>query len=178
VLTDNELMDSVKRGDFDAFDQLVLRYQNSAWNIAYRFLGDASEAEDVAQEAFLRIFAGAGRYQSTSGFQPYLYTVVTRLCIDHVRKKRPTYCKKLPAVNDSKPLAVEQEAKQEMEKAIRRAIDLLPPKQRMAVVLRYFEGFRSRQVALAMGISPKAVERALYRGRKKLEPILKHWLEK
>lgn len=178
MLSDNDLMSAVRGGDLQAFEQLILKYQASAWNTAYQFLGDTNEAQDLAQEAFLRIFVAANRYRPTASFQTYLYNVVTRLCIDYVRKKRPTYSKKPSAVKDDKPPAVEQAAKKEMEKAIRRAIDLLPPKQRMAVVLRYFEGIRTRQIALAMGMSPKAIERALYRARKKLEPILENWLEK
>src|SRR5437868_4454946 len=94
--SDEQLMLAAGVGDLSAFEQLVRRYQKPAWNAAYRFLGDASEAEDVAQEAFARILAAAHRYQSSALFRTYLYRVVTRICLDHSAKKKPIYSGRLP----------------------------------------------------------------------------------
>ena len=88
IRTDEELMLAVRAGDLAAFEHLVVRHQSSAWNAAYRFLGDAAEAEDLAQEAFLKILDAAPRYQPTAKFRTYLYRVVTRLCLDRLQRYR------------------------------------------------------------------------------------------
>jgi RNA polymerase sigma-70 factor (ECF subfamily) len=85
--TDEELMLATARGDLGAFGQLVERHQASAWNAAYRFLGNAVDAEDIAQEAFLRVLDAAPRYRATAKFRTFLFRIVTRLCIDVTRRK-------------------------------------------------------------------------------------------
>jgi RNA polymerase sigma-70 factor (ECF subfamily) len=167
-----QLMLAVAKGDMDAFDQLVLRHEKLAWGIAYRFLGDQHEAEDIAQEAFLRVLDAAGRYRPTAAFPTYLSRIVTRLCLDHAQKKRPLPTDSLTAVQDGNPSAMERMAVVDRDRAIRAALDRLPPAHRMAIVLRYFEGFDCRSVALAMDTTVKAVERLLARARATLEPLL------
>ena len=166
--SDEELMLAVGGGDLNAFEQIVLRHQKSAWNTAYRFLGDRAIAEDVAQEAFFKILDAAERYRPTAKFRTYLYGVVTHLCLDHARKKQPAY------VGDLSDAA----ASQERDEAVRKALNTLPPNQRMAVVLRYYEGLSGREIAAAMEVSPKAVERLLARGRTALAVLLNDFLEK
>jgi RNA polymerase sigma-70 factor (ECF subfamily) len=165
-------MRDVAEGDMDAFDQLVLRHQKLAWGIAYRFLGDAHEAEDIAQEVFLRILDAAPRYKPTAAFTTYLSRIIARLCLDHAQKKRPLPTDSLPVVQDANPSAAERLAVQDRDRAIRAALDRLPPAQRMAVVLRYFEGLDCRSVASAMETTVKSVERLLARARDTLEPLL------
>jgi len=167
-----QLMREVAEGDLDAFGQIVLRHQKLAWGIAYRFLGDQHEAEDIAQEAFLRILDAAPRYKPTAAFTTYLSRIVTRLCLDHARKKHPAATDALPAVQDNSLSATERLAIQDRELAIRAALDRLPPAQRMAVVLRYFDGLDCRSVALAMDTTVKAAEWLLARARDTLEPLL------
>jgi RNA polymerase sigma-70 factor (ECF subfamily) len=163
---------AVAKGDLDAFDEIVLRHQELAWGIAYRFVGDAHEAEDIAQEAFLRILDAAPRYKSTAAFTTYLSRIVTRLCLDHAQKKRPLPVDSPPVVQDANPSAAERMADQDRDRAIRAALDSLPAAQRIAVVLRYFEGLDCRSVASAMDTTVKSVERLLARARETLEPLL------
>jgi len=165
-------MREVAEGDLDAFGQIVLRHQKLAWGIAYRFLGDQHEAEDIAQEAFLRILDAAPRYKPTAAFTTYLSRIVTRLCLDHAQKNRPLPIDSRPVVQDMNPSAAERMAVQDRDRAIRTALDRLPPAQRMAVVLRYFGGLDCRSVALAMDTTVKSVERLLARARDTLEPLL------
>src|SRR5438874_2262466 len=100
---DEALMLAVSRGDRAAFEQLVLRHEAAAWGAAYRFLGDPAEAEDIAQEAFLKILAAAPHYRPTAKFRTYLYRVVVRLCLDHEQKRRPATAPALPEVVDGSP---------------------------------------------------------------------------
>jgi len=109
---------AVAKGDLAAFDEIVLRHQKLAWGIAYRFLGDRHEAEDVAQEAFLRILDAADRYKSTAAFPTYLSRIVIRLCLDQARKNRPVPTDNLPAVLDGNPSAADQVARQDRDQTI------------------------------------------------------------
>ena len=170
---DEELMLAVRDGDLAAFEQIVLRHQAEAWRAAYRFTGDAAEAEDLAQEAYLRILDAAGRYEPTAKFRTYLYRVLTRLCIDYRRKKRPILSDSLPRRADGEASPAEAAEQRDRDGLIQAALDALPADYRMAVVLRYFEGLSATEMAEAMGLTPKAVERVLARARHALEPRLK-----
>ena len=153
------------KGDLNAFEQIVLRHQQTAWAVAKRFLGDPTEAEDVAQDAFLKILAAAPRYRPSAAFRTYLIRVVSRLCMDRARKMHPVYSDEPPELPASGPSASESALHAERDRAIRRALDALPHAQRMAVVLRYYEGLDYRAIAEAMDTTEKAVERLLARAR-------------
>ncbi len=176
--SDAELMLATAGGDMGAFEQLVLRHQTAAWNAAYRFLGDAAEAEDVAQQAFLNILEAAERYEPSAKFTTYLYRVITRLCIDRSRKKQPVYTDDLPARATPGPSPAEAAERGERDEAVRVALARLPDRQRMAVVLRYYEGLSGSETAAAMDASVKAIERLLARARTGLEQDLAGFLGK
>lgn len=160
------------KGDLQAFEQLIRAHQRSAWCAAYRFLGDAAEAEDVVQDAFLKILDAAPRYKPTATFRTYLYRVVTRLCIDRKQKKKPVYTSDLPHEIDSHSSPSKHLEIQERENRVRAALDILPPKQRMAVILKYYEDLRYAEIADVLNVSQKAVERLLARARTSLQAIL------
>jgi len=170
--SDEESMLAAGQGDLNAFEGIVLRYQKTAWQIAYRFLGDAAEAEDVAQDAFLKLLAAAPRYRPSASFRTFFYRIVSRLCIDRTRKMKPVYLDKVPDMPDSRPHASDRMASAERTAAIRRAMDALPSNQRMAIVLRHYEDFDYRSIAKTMGITEKAVERLLARGREHMRQNL------
>lgn len=172
--TDEHLLAATGRGDREAFAELVNRHQAWAWRIAFRFLGDTHNAEDVVQEAFLRLLPAASRFRPKARFRSYFHRIITRLCLDQVRKKHPTYTDHgLPEAPDPDPDPASQIIHREMSAAVRAALDQLPANQRMAVVLRYFEDLDYRGIAEAMQVSPKAVERLLSRARKRLRTLLR-----
>jgi RNA polymerase sigma-70 factor (ECF subfamily) len=173
LTTSEELMSALAAGDLAAFDELVRRHEREVWRLAYRYVGDASEAEDLAQSAFLRVLRAAPRYHPTATFRTYLYQVVTRLCLDHARKHRPEYSDDLPDRPDERPAADESLVARERERRVREALDGLPGKQRIAIILRYFEGLGYGEIATALGTSTKAVERLLARGRDALYTTLR-----
>jgi RNA polymerase sigma-70 factor (ECF subfamily) len=173
---DENLMQLVAQGDLDAFGQLVLRHQETAWRTSYRLVADYQAAEDIAQEAFLKILQAADRYRPTAAFRTYLYRVVIRLCLDYLRKGRPVPTDNLlPADDGASP--GQRTAHAEQTEAVQEAIGCLPPKQRTAIVLRYYEGLAGREIAAAMETSVKAVERLLARARAKLEGLLADYLK-
>jgi RNA polymerase sigma-70 factor, ECF subfamily len=170
--SDAQLLAAAGDGDRDAFARLVVRHQHRAFHVAWRLLGNAADAEEVAQEAFLRILEAADRYRPTAQFTTYLYQVVTRLCIDRSRKKQPGQLGVgiLQETAGGAPPDVVHSAEQSA--AVRRAVASLPDRQRAAVVLRYYEGLPAAQVAKALQTTPKGVERLLARARDALRRLL------
>jgi RNA polymerase sigma-70 factor (ECF subfamily) len=168
-------MQAVGRGDPHAFEEIVRRHQHTAWKTAYRFLGEHHEAEDVVQEAFLKILDAAPRYRPTASFRTYLYYVVSRLCFDRSKKRRPHYTDEPPDVADPGPNFAELALGRERHLAVRGALDALPPNQRMAMVLRYYEELGYAEIAQALATTEKAVERLLARGREGLRGLLAEW---
>ena len=98
--------------------------------------------------------------------------MVSRLCLDRVRKKRPVYADQLPNVQDGAPSVLDAMAAAERDRGVRRALELLPSNQRMALILRHFEGLSYRDIASALGTSEKAVERLLARARASMAVLL------
>ncbi len=174
--TDEQLMMRSADGDRDAFGELVRRHQESAINTAYHFLGDAIRAEDVAQEAFLKILAGAHRYQPTARFKTYLYNVVWHLCVDIYRKAEPQRLPAAPRRADSEDGPERAALRRETSSEVRRAIDRLPARQRMALVLQHYQGLSYEEIAEALDCTAGAVDSLLVRARRKLRDSLQHLL--
>ena len=172
--TDEQLMQAVAGGDLDAFNELVLRYQGLAWRMAYRFLGDAMEAEDVAQESFLKILEAARRYRPMAAFRTYFYGVLTHLCIDRTRKKQFTSMDDIPEVVDPSLSPAEIIIDKELRTQVRTALDSLPSNQKTAMILRHYEGLSYVEIAQVMGVTPKAVERLISRAGTSLQARLSH----
>jgi len=178
MTSDEELMLAVGKGDLNAFGEIVLRHQHSAWNIAYRFLGNETDAEDVVQEAFLKLLDAAEQYRPIALFRTYLHCIVTRLCLDWVAKKQPIYTNKLPEAIDPAHTASEKLVSVERDLAVRKVLYKLPPNQRMVIVLKYYGDLGYREIAATMEVTEKAVERLLARGRASLEEYLRNFLGK
>jgi RNA polymerase sigma-70 factor (ECF subfamily) len=174
--TDEELMQAVGRGDLSAFEKVVLRHQKEAWSAAWRFLGDPAEAEDIAQDAFLKILEAAPHYRPTASFRTYLYRVVTNLCIDRAERKRPLLPGNLPDTASHTPSPADALDAQERAHTVRATLDTIPSRQKVAIVLRHFQDLPIQEIAVVMDITPKAVERLLARARSVLEARLKDFL--
>jgi RNA polymerase sigma-70 factor (ECF subfamily) len=169
---DTSLMIRAAQGDVTAFEELVRRNQAMAWALAWRCLSDSSEAHDVVQDAFLKIYRAASRYKPTAKFQTYLTRVVTRLCLDREAKKRPQYMDLLPPVADSLhgPEALVIDA--ELRDAVQECLARLPANQRIAITLRQYEGMSYGEIADVLKLSPKAVDSLLQRARGSLRGCL------
>jgi RNA polymerase sigma-70 factor, ECF subfamily len=171
---DSVLMVRAASGELAAFEELVRRNQKTAWALAWRVLGDAAEAEDVVQEAFLKIYKAAFRYRPTARFRTYLYAVVTRLCLDRSHKKRPEYTDELPDVPDAGRGPETLLVTSELGEAVRRCLDALPTNQRIAISLRHYDAMTYEEIADVLRVSPKAVDSLLQRARTTLKECLAH----
>ncbi|MEW5764094.1 MAG: RNA polymerase sigma factor [Acidobacteriota bacterium] len=171
TFTDEELMARAAVGDRDALGILVRRHQSGVYSIARRYLGDGSEAEDVAQDVFLRLWQAAARYRPEKPLPAYLRTITVNLCLD--RRRRPALVPivdpgAIQGTSDSEAglLAAERQV------ALQKALAGLPPAQRMAVVLFHLEGLPVAETARLLDVGVKAAESLLSRARRSLRESL------
>ena len=178
-----ELMVRLGTGDRNAFEVLVRRHQRSVLNFIYRFLGDQIEAEDLAQEVFLRVWQSAPTYKPTAKFTTWLYRIAANLCINKQQSER---FKKLFMV----PLTRQQEKDsmteasfrhpgktaspeerllvEERKRWILNALRQLPDNQKMAIILKTYDNLTYQEIAGIMGRSVAAVDSLLIRAKKNL----------
>ncbi len=169
--TDTELVSLVAKGSESAFKELLDRHQGAVYQLAHRFLSDPNEAEDIAQETFLRLYRAADRYKPQASLRTYLFRIAKNLCIDFIRKKRPEPMEHLPETMDQDSPLDQLERAQTMQ-VILDAIDALPENQRMAILLRHNSGLRYLEIADVMELTVSAVESLLVRARKTLRQRL------
>lgn len=170
--SDEFLLQATGRGDLAAFSRIVERHQAWAWRVAYRFTGNEDDASDMVQEAFLRLLSASGRYRPTAKFRTYFYQIISRLCLDQAKRKRPLPYETAPDTPDPSPDITDTMMRQENAIAVRAALDALPPNQRLAIVFRYYENLGYEEIALALSTTTKAVEGLLARGRERLRDVL------
>jgi RNA polymerase sigma-70 factor (ECF subfamily) len=169
---DEALMAQVARGDEVAFRQLCRRHLPAMVGLARRILGNAADAEDVAQEAMLRVWTHAPHWQPLAAFRTWLTRIVVNLCLDRKRRRPWVGLEAAGEIVDPTPGITETAEQNERERALTGAIAGLPERQRTAIVLTYSEGMSNAQVAEALDTSVSAVETLLIRGKKSLRAKL------
>ncbi|MGI4976040.1 MAG: RNA polymerase sigma factor [Janthinobacterium lividum] len=170
---DAELVASIGRGDHGAFRLLVARKLGRVHGLAARLLGDAGLADDVSQEALLRVWRRAGAWQpGAARFDTWLHQVVLNLCRDRLRRRREVLVAEVPDQADPTPSAECRLQEQAAAGRVRAAIGRLPPRQREAVVLQMYGEMGNIEAAKAMGISVEALESLLGRARRTLRAAL------
>lgn len=148
--------------------------------MAARILGNAAEAEDVAQEAFTRVWKQAPKWRGdgAAAVTTWLHRVVVNLCIDRQRRKTPVPAgDALPDAADETPRADKQMESGQTAAEVRQAVSELPDNQRIALTLCFFEGLSNAEAAEAMGLGVKAVESLLVRARRNLRDKLHQYKE-
>ncbi|WP_428937731.1 RNA polymerase sigma factor [Fontivita pretiosa] len=171
-------MADLARGDMAALGSLVRRHQHRVRALAYRLTGRWDLADDLAQETFLRVYRSARSYTPSAAFSTWLYRIVVNLCLDQARRPRlaeiadPGEVQPASQAGSDAPLLDRERAE-----AIQRAIDALPPRQRIALLLHRFEQMSHAQIAQATGWSESAVESLLVRAYAQLRQRLKLWMQ-
>jgi RNA polymerase sigma-70 factor (ECF subfamily) len=181
-LTDEALMAHVAGGDRRAYTELVGRHFRRSIATAQRMLGDAAEAEDVAQEAFTKLWVYAPRWRPDGAkFTTWFYRVLVNSAIDRQRKTRSVPLDSVAEPLDPRPDALRQVNDAEVAGHVAAAVAALPERQRAAVTLCYYEGFGNIEAAEVLDVSVGALESLLVRARRtlkeRLAPVLGPVLE-
>jgi RNA polymerase sigma-70 factor (ECF subfamily) len=187
---DIRLMLRVRDDDQAAFAVLVERYQHRLVGIMGHLVGRADEAEDLAQEVFLRVYRTRHKYTPRAKFSTWLFTIANNLALNSLRDRRrrpvvrlevpdpassgPWQTEQLVAYRDQPPTHQLQQA--ELADVVRRALDQLNDRQRMAVVLNKFEDLNYAEIAEVMGLTTKAVKSLLSRARARLRECLQPYI--
>src|SRR5689334_18166241 len=164
-------MARVAAGDASAFARLVRRHAGPAQRLATRILGSAALAEEIVQDAFLRVWTNAPRWRPQAAFRTWLYRVVVNLCLNATRRARDLPLSAAGDPADPGDAAAALEAR-EQDAALAAAIDALPLRQRAAVVLVYQEGLSNAEAASALDLSVSSLEALLVRAKRALRAAL------
>jgi len=169
--TETELIEACRRGERDALCELFDRYKDRVYTIALRYSGNASAAEDIAQDTFLKLFARLPGFQGNAAFASWLYRVVVNSFFDYKRSLR----RWLPLAGSfaRQPAALDDAIRAQMNGQLSEALGTLPPEQRMTVVLRYSQEMGYDEIAEVMQCSSGTVASRLNRAHRSLEKTLR-----
>ncbi|HWD20304.1 MAG TPA: sigma-70 family RNA polymerase sigma factor [Verrucomicrobiae bacterium] len=185
---DAALMLRVKRGDLAAFEALVEKFKQPVVNLLYRMLHDLDEAEDLAQNVFVRVYQSAERYEVSAKFSTWLFTIARRLCLNEIRRRGRHPAESLEAGMDAESAPRQYEDSKvfsppahflqgELEEKIQEALDSLPEKQRLAITLCRQEELSYEEIAKVLDCSVSATKSLIHRGRETLKEKLKPYLQ-
>src|SRR2546427_599046 len=176
---DSDLEDRLRRGDPRAFEELVIAYQHRVFGVALRMLRSRGEAEEIAQEVFLRVHRAVGDFRGEAKLSTWLYAITSRLCLNRLAsgerrmaREGEESLERLRA--DTDPAAHAERG--ELEAALQRAITELPEERRGVVVLRDFQGLSYEEIAAALDLPLGTVRSRLHRARMDLKEKLERFL--
>ena len=176
------LMARVARGDEPAFRMLVARHQTAIYELCYRYLGHVQDAEEVAQDVFIRLFRSAATWEPRAKLSTYLYRIAVNLSLNRIRDRKRRRLFSLDQVHEDgstteyaapdtvRPDVLLEDA--ERRRAVRAAVARLPEKQRTVVILRRYHELSYQEIAEVMGCSVQSVESRLFRARQRLKTLM------
>lgn len=175
----------IKNGDQNAFAEIVEFYKDKVFQICYRMLGNRHEAEDIAQEAFIRAYVNIHSYDLNKKFSTWLYRIATNLSIDRIRKKKPDYyldaelagsdgLTMYSQIAADAALPEDELETMELQELIQSEIMKLPDKYRSVIVLKYIEEFSLKEISGILDLPVGTVKTRIHRGREALRNQLRH----
>jgi RNA polymerase sigma-70 factor (ECF subfamily) len=188
-LTDAEIMLRAKAGDESAFAYLVQKYRRPMVSFMYRMSHNAAAAEDLAQEVFLRVYRSRTSYEASAKFTTWLYRIATNLAVNHARDTRHERPENMASLDEpdeetgttmdvaDSSLTVEQQIlRRERMEAIRKKVQALPERQRMAVIMHKYQQMDYRQIGEVLKLSESATKSLLFRAYESLREQLKEFI--
>ena len=183
-VTVKKIIIEVKKGDQQAFSELVDLYKDKVFQVAYRMLGNVHEAQDVSQEAFLRAYINLESYDINRKFSTWIFRIATNLAIDRLRKKKPDFhledqvagtedLNYYSQISGEDKLPEDQVVQQEMQEWIQQEIMMLPPKYRSAIILKYMEDLSLKEISEILNLPVATVKTRIHRGREALRKRLR-----
>ena len=187
MLSDNTLIQKARSGDMLAFEQLLYRYDRHVLNIAYSFRNSEDDAKDIYQEVFIRVYKGLKSFQFRSEFSTWLYRITTNVCISYKRKEQRHNLESLDTSvfedeDSSSKLsdfimgddeADELAVSSDYSKHINKALEVLPTQQKLAFTLKYYQGYKVKEIADMMQCAEGTIKRYLFNAANKMREQLK-----
>jgi RNA polymerase sigma-70 factor, ECF subfamily len=185
TMQDLDLIQRAKSGDMGAFEQLVFRYDKQVLTIAARYVQSSEDAKDIYQEVFLRVFRSLPRFQLRSQFSTWLFRITTNVCLTHRTKRKRHVHTSLSQDSDedhgvslSETLkddsaTVDLAEKSETALHVAQAVETLSPKQKIVFTMKYFDGYKIREIAEMTGLNEGTVKRYLFAATRKVRESLK-----
>jgi len=170
--SDEDLMLSVAQGDESAFRRLAGRHAAKTFALTRRMLGNDADAEEIVQEALLRVWTSAPRWHPEAAFRTWLYRVTFNLCLNRRRQKAFAPLHDAADPPDPSPTAAEALERRETAGLVAKAIDALPERQKAAIVLTYYEGLSNAETAAVLETTISSVEGLLVRAKRALRAEL------
>jgi RNA polymerase sigma-70 factor (ECF subfamily) len=179
---DASLIPRAAAGDRAAFRALVERHRAMVYRVAFQYSGNHHDADDIAQDVFLKVFRSLGRFRQDAQFTSWLYRIAMNACIDHARRAVPMAAAAPADEDEANPLdalAAETPGPEEHAYAgelgvvLREAIERLPPRQRLIFSMRHFEELKLVEIADALGLAEGTVKRQLHAAVHRLRGVLR-----
>jgi RNA polymerase sigma-70 factor (ECF subfamily) len=180
---DRDLVTRCQSGDEAAFEELVRRYQQTVFNLAYHYIGYRDEVEDVAQKIFVKIYFSLPKFDAERPFFPWLYRIAINQCYDELRRIRRQKTHTFSELNleetgrienllsQSGPAPLSDHDREEMQVLLRKALNQLPRQQKLAIVLRDLESIPYSRIAEILKCSEQAARLKVFRARARLKTI-------
>ena len=172
-------VEATRKGDQEAFAELVYTFQDAVYNLCYRMLGESGEAEDATQEAFLRVYTHIHRYDAGRSFKTWVMSIASNHCIDRLRKRRMQYVSlddeptaAALALSSSDPLPEQAALQGERSEVIQELLSKLDAGYRAAVILRYWYDYSYAEIAQTMNTTESAIKSRLFRARRILADLI------
>ena len=170
---DREAVEACQRGERAAFDFLVERYQRDIYRLCYRYVNDPQDANDVAQEVFLKAYRAIGKFRGDSSFSTWLYRIAVNTCLNFRSARRPEGEELSDALPDHRAGALARMEDEERAEQVRAAVSRLPEKQRATLILKIYHELTHEEVAGIVGSSVGTVKANLFHALGNLRKMLR-----
>lgn len=179
-MDDTTLISHAADGDRAAFQALVERHRPMVYRVAYQYAGNHHDADDIAQDVFIKVYQSLARFRQDAQFTSWLYRIAMNACIDHQRRQTPHLSRRsgddpdiaLGSAQAPEPGPEDVAAGAEIGAALKGAVAELPPRQRAIFVMRHYEGLKLHEIAEALGLQDGTVKRQLHSAVHRLRKVL------
>ena len=181
-MTDEELVEKVKKGDADVYEKIIQKYQSKVFGLIYNMTKNQNDIEDLAQEVFIKIYKNLGKFKGESSLYTWIYKITVNLCLDEMKKRKNVIYldekievddgevnRELPSEENSQEKLYEEK---ELQEKLHNCINKLPEKQRVMIVLRDIKGFSYEEISKITDVKLGTVKSQINRARLKLKELL------
>lgn len=169
---ERELVSASQRGDREAFDRLVERYQRDVYRLCFRYVNRHEDADDLAQEAFLKAYRAIGRFRGESAFSTWIYRIAVNTCLNFRTSRRPRSEELPETIADTRPGVAARLEEDERARRVREAVGRLPEKQRAALILKVYHELTHEEVASILGTTVGTVKANVFHALGNLRKLL------